>query len=495
MLSHGKQAAILAPTTLLAHQHYHTAKQRFKNYPFNFAVLSRFKTIKEQRKIVTDLKAGKIDCIIGTHRLLQKDIDFPDLGFVVIDEEQKFGVKNKEFLKRIRINTHTLCLSATPIPRTLNQALTGMRSLSIITTPPTNRLPIHTYLSKRDHQALNAALERELAREGQIFCVVPRISDIPDIEGWFQQHLPGVPYGIAHGQMPENELENIMIDFYERKYPILISTTIIESGLDVPNANTMFVFKADKFGLAQLYQLRGRIGRSHRQAYCYLLLPQQVDLPKKAKKRLEILLRYNDLGSGFQIANHDLEIRGAGNVLGKEQSGFMHDVGAELYFDMLRDTIKKLQGKEEEEVDPEIVWGWESLIPEFYLPSISLRLEIYQNLSKLDDRNELFQQLDDLENRFGPPPIELLHLIHLHNVRIFCHHLGIKHLQVRGGRIDLTFIDTPPVDMKDTLTFLEKDKLKYQFKTSHQLSILTEFEQPSAVVTFMNSFSNSVIHS
>jgi transcription-repair coupling factor (superfamily II helicase) len=495
VISHGEQAAILTPTTLLAHQHYHTAKLRFKDHPYNFEVISRFKTPKEQKVILERLKEGKIDCIIGTHRLLQKDVSLKKLGLIIVDEEQKFGVKQKEKLKKVRVQTHTFSLSATPIPRTLNQAFLGLRSLSIITTPPTNRLPIHTYLTKPEKSILKPAIDRELSREGQIFCVVPRVADIPQIESWFQTNFPTIPYGIAHGQMPEDQLENIMIDFYEKKFPVLISTSIIESGLDVPNANTMLVFRANLFGLSQLYQLRGRIGRAGRQSYCYLMLPPNTDINKKAKKRLEILLRYHDLGSGFQIAQHDLEVRGAGNVLGEEQTGFISQIGPELYFDMLKTTIHKLQGKEEESVDPEIMWGWESLLSDTYLPSIPLRLEVYQGLSQAQSVKEINSQLHEIENRFGPLPLEGHHLILLHHTRLICKQLGIKHLQVRGNRLELTFMENPKLDMQVFLDFFEKHKLKYQFRSSQQLSIEAAFKSPDNLVTYLQTFADKVLSS
>jgi transcription-repair coupling factor (superfamily II helicase) len=479
-----KQAVFLAPTTLLAHQHYHNAKTRFKDYPFKFSVLSRFKTHKEQKAILQDLKQGKIDCIIGTHRLLQSDVVFRNLGLVIIDEEQKFGVKHKEYLKRMRIESHTLSLSATPIPRTLNQALTGMRSLSIIMTPPTNRLPIHTYITRLESNVLISAVERELSRQGQLFFVVPRVADIPEVEGWMQQNLPAIPYGVAHGQLPEIELEQIMIDYYEKKYSVLISTTIIESGLDVPEANTLFIFKANLFGLAQLYQLRGRIGRSQRQAYCYLLLPPRQDVPKESKKRLEILLRYNDLGSGFQIASHDLEVRGAGNVLGPQQTGFIHDVGAELYFEMLQEAIRKLKGQEVITVDPEIHWPWESLIPEFFLPSIALRLETYQALSSLRDPGQILDYAKEIEDRYGPLPEAVDHLIRLHILRTYSQALGVRHIQVKANRLDLIFVDHPPIDMSQTLRFLDSLGLKYQFKSASQLSLGIQLGSPIQVVEF-----------
>lgn len=487
-LSHKRQAALLTPTTLLAHQHHHTIKERFRDHPYTFEVLSRFRSAKEQKETIQKLKSGEVGCIVGTHRLLQKDVNLKKLGLVVIDEEQKFGVKQKEAFKRIRVQTHTLSLSATPIPRTLNQAFLGLRSLSIITTPPTNRLPIHTTLTKPDSSALKPAIEHELARGGQIFCVVPRVADIPNVEHWVNTYFSTVAYGIAHGQMPEEHLEDIMIDFYEKKFPILISTSIIESGLDVPNANTMLIFQANMFGLSQLYQLRGRIGRSGRQAYCYLLLPLREEIPKKAKKRLEILLRYHDLGSGFQVAQHDLEVRGAGNVLGEEQTGFISEIGAELYFDMLKTAVRKLQGKEEESIDPEITWGWESLIPGQYLPSIPLRLEVYQSLSQADSMEAVDHLKFEIENRFGPLPMEGIHLIHLHKIRLLCTQLGIRNLQVRNNRLEMTFVEHPQIDMQAVLDTFSKERQMFQFRSSEQLSLSLSFQEPKQVLDYLQHF-------
>ncbi len=481
-LSHGKQAALLVPTTLLAQQHFRTANERFEGQAFRIEVVSRLKSAKEQKKIIDDLKAGHVDCIIGTHRLLQKDVVYNNLGLLVIDEEQKFGVRHKEHLKRIRSNAHTLSLSATPIPRTLHQALTGIQTLSVLSTPPTSRRPIHTALTRPNDPTLKTALDREQARDGQVFCVVPRVADIPDVETWLQKTVPHIPYGIAHGQLPEVELETAMLDFYDRKFPILICTTIIESGLDVPNANTMLVFRSHMFGLSQLYQLRGRIGRGQRQAYAFLLMPKYAEIPKPTRRRMELLLRYNDLGSGFQVAHHDLEVRGAGNILGKAQSGFMHDIGDELFFDMLQKTIQRLQGQPLVEVDPELVWPWESLIPENYLPSITLRLELYQKLSSAQTESEIMDFAYDTQNRFGPVPEPLGNLISLHKMRILCQALGIQHLQLTEHSLSLTFIDNPPIQIENLMPFFQKRKLPFSFRSSSQVSLKSPFPTPDDLI-------------
>ncbi|WP_299498738.1 transcription-repair coupling factor [uncultured Roseobacter sp.] len=434
----GVQVAVIAPTTLLARQHYKSFAERFRGFPINVRQLSRFVSTKEANATRDGMARGTVDIVIGTHALLAKGIRFQNLGLLVIDEEQHFGVTHKERLKQLRTDIHVLTLTATPIPRTLQLSLTGVRDLSIIGTPPVDRLAIRTYVSEFDTVTLREALLREHYRGGQSFYVVPRISDLPEIEEFLKEQLPELTYVVAHGQMAAGELDDRMNAFYDGKFDILLATTIVESGLDIPTANTMVVHRADMFGLAQLYQIRGRVGRSKTRAYAYLTTKPRAKLTATAEKRLRVLSSLDTLGAGFTLASQDLDIRGAGNLLGEEQSGQMRDVGFELYQSMLEEAIAKIRAGEMEglsEADdqwaPQINLGVPVLIPEDYVPDLDVRLGLYRRLSSLSTKVELEGFAAELIDRFGKLPREVNTLMLVVRIKAMCKRAGIAKLD--GG--------------------------------------------------------------
>jgi transcription-repair coupling factor (superfamily II helicase) len=404
----GKQVAVLAPTTVLAEQHFVTFSERLADFPVRVAVLSRFRNKPEQQKTVAAVAAGKVDVVVGTHRLLSRDVRFHDLGLLVVDEEQRFGVSHKERLKELRTQVDVLTLTATPIPRTLQMAMGGLREISIIATPPADRLAIRTFVCRFDEQLLGEAIRRELGRGGQVFFVHNRIEDIGKWAARVREIAPeGTRIAIGHGQMPDGELEKVMVDFVDGRYDILVCTTIIESGLDIPRANTMIVNHADRFGLAQLYQLRGRIGRSRERAFCYLVVPEDNRMTAEAKQRLAVLQRFTELGAGFQVATHDLEIRGAGELLGERQHGSVAAVGFETYVRILEEAVAELKGEPiKPEHDPEISVDVPAFLPDDYLPDTGQRLEVYRRLAQARDEDEVRATLAELEDRYGPLPDE-----------------------------------------------------------------------------------------
>ncbi|MCV3270911.1 transcription-repair coupling factor [Roseobacter sinensis] len=434
----GVQVAVIAPTTLLARQHYKSFAERFRGFPVNVHQLSRFVSTKEANATRDGLSRGTVDIVIGTHALLAKGIRFQNLGLLVIDEEQHFGVTHKERLKQLRSDIHVLTLTATPIPRTLQLSLTGVRDLSIIGTPPVDRLAIRTYVSEFDAVTLREALLREHYRGGQSFYVVPRISDLPEIEEFLKEQLPELTYVVAHGQMAAGQLDDRMNAFYDGKYDVLLATTIVESGLDIPTANTMVVHRADMFGLAQLYQIRGRVGRSKTRAYAYLTTKPRAKLTQTAEKRLRVLSSLDTLGAGFTLASQDLDIRGAGNLLGEEQSGQMRDVGFELYQSMLEEAIAKIRAGEmeglsdaDEQWAPQINLGVPVLIPDDYVPDLDVRLGLYRRLSSLSTKVELEGFAAELIDRFGKLPKEVNTLMLVVRIKAMCKKAGIAKLD--GG--------------------------------------------------------------
>jgi transcription-repair coupling factor (superfamily II helicase) len=434
----GVQVAVVAPTTLLARQHAAGFAQRFRGFPLEVRQLSRFVTAKEATKTREGLANGTVDIVVGTHALLAKTVKFQNLGLLIIDEEQHFGVAHKERLKQMRSDIHVLTLTATPIPRTLQLSLTGVRDLSIIGTPPVDRLAIRTYVSEFDAVTIREALLREHYRGGQSFYVVPRITDLPEIEAFLQEQLPELSYVVAHGQLAAGDLDERMNAFYDGKYDVLLATTIVESGLDIPTANTMVVHRADMFGLAQLYQIRGRVGRSKTRAYAYLTTKPRVRLTPGAEKRLRVLGSLDTLGAGFSLASQDLDIRGAGNLLGEEQSGQMRDVGYELYQSMLEEAIAKIKSGELEGLSaaddqwaPQINLGVPVLIPEDYVPDLDVRLGLYRRLSDLSTKVELEGFAAELIDRFGPLPKEVNTLMLVVRIKAMCKRAGIAKLD--GG--------------------------------------------------------------
>ncbi len=431
----GAQVAVIAPTTLLARQHAQSFRERFRGFPVNVQALSRFVSSKEANLTREGLARGTVDIVVGTHAVLAKSVRFKNLGLLVIDEEQRFGVNHKERLKQMRSDIHVLTLTATPIPRTLQLSLTGVRDLSIIGTPPVDRLAIRTYVSEFDTVTLREALLREHYRGGQSFFVVPRISDIPEIEDWLKDQVPEVSFVVAHGQMAAGELDDRMNAFYDGKFDVLLATTIVESGLDIPTANTMVVHRADMFGLAQLYQIRGRVGRSKTRAYAYMTTRPRVRLTPQAEKRLRVLGTLDSLGAGFTLASQDLDIRGAGNLLGEEQSGHIREVGYELYQSMLEEAIAKIKAGEMEGLSdaddqwaPQINLGVPVLIPEAYVPDLDVRLGLYRRLSGLQTKVELEGFAAELIDRFGKLPKEVNTLLLVVRIKAECKKAGIARL-------------------------------------------------------------------
>ncbi|MBN9582576.1 MAG: transcription-repair coupling factor [Afipia sp.] len=426
----GKQVAVVVPTTLLARQHTKTFTERFKGFPVNVAQASRLVAPKQMTQVKKDIAEGKIDIIVGTHALLGKSIKFKDLGLLIVDEEQHFGVAHKERLKQLRAEIHVLTLSATPIPRTLQLALTGVRELSIIASPPVDRLAVRTFVAPHDPLMIREALLRERYRGGQAFYVVPRIEYLAEVKDFLDKHVPEMKVAVAHGQMPPTVIEDIMSAFYDGKYDVLLSTTIVESGLDIPSANTLIVHRADMFGLAQLYQLRGRVGRSKLRAYALFTLPSTHKITAQAERRLKVLQSLDNLGAGFQLASHDLDIRGAGNLLGEEQSGHIKEVGFELYQSMLEEAILSLKAGISEPVadkwSPQITLGMPVLIPEDYVADLAIRLSLYRRLADLDTEDEIQNFGAELRDRFGPPPDEVRHLFQIAAIKAFCRRANIE---------------------------------------------------------------------
>jgi transcription-repair coupling factor (superfamily II helicase) len=436
----GKQVAVLVPTTILAEQHLGTFGDRFSLYPINVEMLSRFKTQKEQHQIVRDLKEGQIDVVIGTHRLIQKDIQFKDLGLVIIDEEQRFGVEHKERLKQLRKLVDVITMTATPIPRTLYMSMNSLRDMSIIETPPRERIPIETYVLEYNEDIIGEAIRREVERGGQVYYVHNRVKSIDEKAGKLRGLLPGVSIEIAHGQMDERDLEEIMQGFFGMEFQVLVTTTIIESGLDIPNVNTIIIERADRFGLSQLYQLRGRVGRSKRKAYAYLFQPSGRVITEQAQKRLSVINDHTELGSGFSIALKDLEIRGAGNILGRQQHGDMLAVGFEMYIKLLDEAIRELRGTiEEGDIAPVLDMRYKAYIPNSYIESENLRVELYKRISGLSGESELEEFQEEMRDRFGEIPNELKALFIIVRLRILCKRVGIKILRDRDNELQLTF--------------------------------------------------------
>ncbi|HEY9010019.1 MAG TPA: transcription-repair coupling factor, partial [Devosia sp.] len=427
----GQQVAVVVPTTLLARQHYKTFKERFAGLPVRVAAASRLVSAQELKATKEGIADGQVDIVVGTHALLGKAIKFQNLGLMIVDEEQHFGVAHKERLKEMRESVHVLTLTATPIPRTLQLALTGVRDLSLLATPPVDRLAIRTFISPFDPLSIREALLREKYRGGQAFYVVPRIKDQPDIAEFLTQQVPEVSFVVANGQMPATELDDIMNNFYDGKFDVLVATTIVESGLDIPNANTLVVHRADHFGLAQLYQIRGRIGRSKQRAYALFTVPANQKLNDTAERRLTVLQSLESLGAGFQLASHDLDIRGAGNLLGEEQSGHIREVGFELYQAMLEEAVASLRTGEEVYEDkgewsPQISLGMPVMIPEHYVPDLQLRMQLYRRLGDLTDAREIDAAGAELIDRFGPLPEEVEALLKVILVKALCRAANVE---------------------------------------------------------------------
>ena len=508
----GKQVSMLVPTTILAEQHYNTFRDRLAQFPVKIAALSRFQTKKEQSGIVNELGEGKVDVVIGTHRLLSKDVKFKDLGLLIIDEEHRFGVAAKEKLKAIKINVDTLTLTATPIPRTLNLSLLGARDLSIIATPPPNRQPIYTQVSVFDVFKIREWILNELKRSGQVYVVHDRVESIDKLASYLSKYIPEIKIGIAHGQMKPSDLENVIHKFINRSYDLLLSTKIIESGIDIPNVNTIIVNRADRFGLAELHQLRGRVGRSDRQAYAYFIVPSLGGINKKALRRLQALEEYTDVGSGFSISMRDLEIRGAGNLLGTEQSGFINDVGFDLYIKLINETVEELKYQEfrdifrelpkpEARTEPTLDTFFEIGITETYMPDQMDRLNFYTALYSIKELQEISELREEMTDRFGPVPVLVRRLLSAAELRFFASHALFERIIIQRKNI---FILLPRGENEDYYKFhfvemmrliIAKypDKIKFtQQKDVLKLVIQNSFEDPEKLLNFLIDFSKEI---
>ena len=496
----GKQVAILVPTTLLAQQHYESFRDRFANWPISIEVLSRFKTTKEQNVVIKDVESGQIDILIGTHKLLQNSIKYKDLGLLVVDEEHRFGVKQKEKIKQLRANVDILTLTATPIPRTLNMAMGGMRDLSIIATPPAKRLAVKTFVRQRDDALIRESILREVLRGGQVYFLHNNVDTIDKTAADIQILLPEAKIITAHGQMRERELERVMSDFYHQRYNVLVCTTIIETGIDIPSANTIIMDRADHLGLAQLHQLRGRVGRSHHQAYAYLLTPHEKSMTKDAKKRLEAIASLEDLGAGFTLATHDLEIRGAGELLGEDQSGSMSQVGFTLYMEMLDAAVAALKDgkslsldqvtKTQTEVDLRVP----ALLPDDYIFDVSLRLSLYKRIASCKNKQALDDVQVELIDRFGLLPQAAKNLVHIAKLKLKAEKIGITRIDAgpAGGSIEFS-VDTK-VDHMFIFGLIQQQPKIYKMDGNNKLKFALVSEDAKSrfilITTMLNELAN-----
>ncbi len=494
-----KQVAILAPTTLLAQQHYENFKDRFANYPVNVEVLSRFKTAKEQKTILQNVAEGKVDILVGTHKLLQDDVAFRDLGLLVIDEEHRFGVRQKEKIKQLRANVDILTLTATPIPRTLNMALNGMRELSVIVSPPARRLSIKTFVRQSDDVVIREAILREILRGGQVYYLHNDVATIENCAEKLAELVPEARIVIGHGQMRERELERVMSDFYHQRFNLLVCSTIIETGIDVPTANTIIIERADKFGLAQLHQLRGRVGRSHHQAYAYMLTPHPKTLTKDAEQRLEAMSTIDNLGAGFALATHDLEIRGAGELLGSEQSGQIESIGFSLYMDLLENAVKALQEGREPSLDEitqhqaEIELRVPALLPDDYLPDVNMRLSFYKRIASSENLQSLNDLKVELIDRFGLLPEATKNLFAITQLRLAAQTLGIKKIDagIHGGYLE--FKPTAQPDPMKFIALIQKQPAVYSFEGAVKFKFRLALEDNRKRLEFVENLLREVV--
>lgn len=489
----GKQVAVLVPTTILAQQHYETFAKRLQHHGVRLEMVSRFRSAAEQREILRQAAAGQVDIVIGTHRLLQNDVSFKDLGLVIIDEEHRFGVKHKERLKKLRVVAHSLTLSATPIPRTLQMSLAGIRDFSLIATPPQDRLSVRTVVSRYSDRTIKEAIEAEVHRGGQIYYIFNRVQGIEERARTLRELLPDVRIEVAHGQMDPSRLEKVMLGFLHNTFHVLLCTTIVESGLDIPNANTMIIERADRFGLAQMYQLRGRVGRSSRRGYCYLLLPPGERLHPEAEKRLRVLQEYSDLGSGFKIASFDLELRGGGNVLGDAQSGHIAAVGMDHYLELLDRAVHELKGQPyREEIEPEVKVPVATLFPATYIPDLTEKLVYYKKLSAVRSPEELESARDELIDCFGPLPAETENLIHLIGLKIRLRSLNIIELKVGSRDVSVRFALNQDgtggaQDPERLINLIRTDSVRYRVTPDNRFVVKFDEIRPAEVFRIAES--------
>jgi transcription-repair coupling factor (superfamily II helicase) len=450
--SAGRQVLMLVPTTILAQQHAATFRDRFRDFPVRVEMVSRFRPPAEVKRVLAEYRDGKVEVLIGTHRVLSRDVVPQNLGLVIVDEEQRFGVAQKELLRQLRLEVDVLAMSATPIPRTLHMSLSGLRDITVITTPPRGRHPIKTHVGEFDEELIAAALRREVGREGQSFYLHNRVETIDEAAERVRQWVPELRVGVAHGQMPERSLEDVMMKFLHGDFDVLVSTTIIESGLDIPQANTLVVERADALGLAQLYQIRGRVGRSDAVAHAYLFYPDRRELSEEARHRLSTLADYTELGSGYRIAMRDLELRGAGNLLGDEQSGHVAAIGFELYCELLAEAVAELQGRPPETVRPvRLDAAVDAYVPADYVPLEAVKIDLHRRVALAADRSELRELNAELADRFGPLPDPVANLLLLQEARLAAGELGAEALTLRGGRMTvapLTLTSTHVAELK-----------------------------------------------
>ncbi len=485
----GKQVAVLTPTTVLAFQHFETFKQRFAQFPIHIEMISRFRTAKEQKDILERVVTGRVDILIGTHRLLSKDIKFQDLGLLVVDEEQRFGVRHKERLKQLRKEIDVLAMSATPIPRTLHMSLVGLRDMSIIETPPKDRMAIQTVVARFDDKLIRSAIEVELERGGQVFFVHNRVESIYEIASRIQELTPAARVAVAHGQMTESELEKVMLAFMRHEFDVLVATTIIENGLDIPLANTILINRAERHGLSELYQLRGRVGRSNRRAYAYLLIPPENELTEIARRRLAALKEFSDLGAGFKIAALDLELRGAGNMLGGEQSGHIEAVGFELYTSMLEAAVKELKGeRSEERPATQFNLGIALRIDESYVADENQRLRLYKKIAATNSEAAVNEVRAEMEDRYGAPPDATVYLLEAAMLRLECERIGVAQVDRKRGELQIRFTENAAVDPERLMRLVSRNAkrgaqftpqgvLKYPLASSRPDEVLLEIRE------------------
>ena len=491
-VSSGKQVCVLVPTTLLAQQHFESFRDRFADWPVTVEVLSRFKTAKETKVVVDRANNGQVDIVVGTHKLLSSDLKLPKLGLLIIDEEHRFGVAQKERLKKYRADVDVLTLTATPIPRTLNLSMAGIRDLSVIATPPARRLSVKTFIKQKDDALVKEAILRELLRGGQVYYLHNEVKSIERSADDIRQLVPEARVIVAHGQMRERELEDVMTDFYHKKYNVLVCSTIIETGIDIPSANTILIERADQFGLAQLHQLRGRVGRSHHQAYAYLLTPDPRSITADAVKRLEAIEAASDLGAGFQLATHDLEIRGAGELLGEDQSGNMQTIGFSLYMEMLDEAVTAIrEGRtpdfdQTESAHAEVDLKIPALIPNDYLNDVPLRLELYKRISSASS-DELLSEIEiEMIDRFGLLPPQVKNLFQQAKVRLLAESLGIKQITLgpQSGRIE--FREKTKVDPMVLISLVQSKSHEYKLDGATALKIIRETVGAEARLGFIH---------
>jgi transcription-repair coupling factor (superfamily II helicase) len=500
----GGQVAVIVPTTLLARQHYRSFMERFAGLPVRVAPLSRLVAAKDAKQIKEDLAAGRIEIVIGTHALLAKDVRFSHLGLVIVDEEQHFGVAQKERLKQLKADVHVLTLTATPIPRTLQLALSGVREMSIIATPPIDRLAVRTFVTPYDPVIVREAILRERDRGGQIFYVAPRIADLDEVREELRRVVPEIRVAMAHGRMAAAELETVMTAFDERAYDLLLSTNIIESGLDIPTANTLIVHRSDMFGLAQLYQLRGRIGRSKVRAYCYLTLPERKRLAATAQRRLDVMQTLDTLGAGFQLATHDLDIRGAGNLLGDEQSGHIREVGIELYQHLLEEAVAAAKsaggvggasgGEAEEEWSPQITIGMPVLIPEAYVADLGVRLGLYRRIAQLGGRREREAFAAELIDRFGRLPSEVENLLQIIAIKRACHMAGVERIEAGPKGAVVTLRGNRFANPAGLVELIQKHAGTLRLRPDQKLVYLRNWEDEKERLTGVQRLSAALVN-